>query len=194
MSTLIDELCNLGALKFGTFTLKTGLVSPFYIDLRPTISSPQLLIKIADVIKEAVKDSSFDLVSGVPYTALPFATVFSIRQNIPMILLRKEKKIYGTGKMCEGIFRQGQKCLVIEDVITSGQSILEAITALEDEGLIVQDIVSLVDREQGGRQLLEKKGYRLHAVFTMQNIVTSLLNTRKIDAAAAATIYEYIRR
>ena len=87
-----------------------------------------------------------------------------------MILKRKEKKEYGTGKMVEGVFQKGQKCLVIEDVITSGQSILETISALEQEGLIIEDIAVLIDRQQGGRALLESKGYRLHSCLTLDQL------------------------
>lgn len=192
MQTLIHELHELGALKFGTFTLKSGIASPFYIDLRLTVSFPKLLVTIADKIKSAVQGFSFDFVCGVPYTALPFATVFSIRQEIPMVLKRKEKKQHGTGKMCEGVFTKGKKCLVIEDVITSGQSILETVTALENEGLIVQDVAVLVDREQGGRELLESKGVRVHPVLTIRQIADELSNKGKIDAAAATTIRAFI--
>lgn len=191
---LIHELYDLGAVKFGSFALKSGIISPFYIDLRLTVSSPPLLVKIADAISASVQRYSCDLVCGVPYTALPFATILSIRQNIPMVLKRKEKKDYGMAKICEGIFKPGQKCLVIEDVITTGQSILETISALESEGLVVQDIAVLIDREQGGRQLLETKKYRLHSVFTISQLVTTLCNAGKIDAAAASTIRAFVSR
>jgi uridine monophosphate synthetase len=191
---LIDDLFDLGAIKFGTFTLKSGIVSPFYIDLRLTVSSPKLLEKIADAIQLAAKECSYDLVCGVPYTALPFATVLSIRQNVPMVLKRKEKKEYGTGKMCEGVFSKGDRCLVIEDVITSGQSILETIVSLKAEGLIVKDIVVLVDREQGGRATLEGKGYRLHSVFKITEMATELAKRGKIDDTAASKIREFVCR
>jgi orotate phosphoribosyltransferase len=192
MQTLIHDLHELGALKFGTFTLKSGIASPFYIDLRLTVSFPKLLVKIADAVRGAVEGCSFDYVCGVPYTALPFATVFSLRQEVPMVLKRKEKKEHGTGKMCEGIFVKGKKCLVIEDVITSGQSILETIAALENEGLNVQDVAVLVDREQGGREFLEGKGIRVHPVLTIRQIASELSNKGKIDAAAAATIRAFL--
>lgn len=191
---LADELYDLGAIKFGTFTLKSGISSPFYIDLRLAISSPPLLIQIGETLWNLVKATHFDLVCGVPYTALPFATVLSVHHAVPMILKRKEKKEYGTGKMCEGIFKKGERCLVIEDVITSGQSILDTINALENEGLIVQDIAVLIDREQGGRQLLEGKGYRLHSVFTISHFALSLFNRGKIDATAASAICSFISR
>jgi orotate phosphoribosyltransferase len=131
MHTLIHQLYELGAIQFGTFTLKSGIVSPFYIDLRLTISSPPLLRAIAQALSKATQGISYDLLCGVPYTALPFATALSLQENIPMLLKRKEKKNYGTGKMVEGIFHTNQTCLVIEDIITSGQSILETVDTLQ---------------------------------------------------------------
>jgi uridine monophosphate synthetase len=132
--TLIHKLYEIGAVKFGSFTLKSGLQSPIYIDLRLTVSYPRLLVAISEALLSQVRGAPFDLICGVPYTALPFATAISIQHNIPMILRRKEKKEYGTGKMLEGVFSKGQKCLVVEDVITSGQSLFETIAALEQEG------------------------------------------------------------
>ncbi len=101
---LILQLFDLGAIRFGTFTLKSGLSSPIYLDLRLTISDPDLLASIASALYEAIPHRSFDLLCGVPYTALPFATAISLQRNIPMVLRRKEKKEYGTAKLIEGIF------------------------------------------------------------------------------------------
>jgi len=141
-----------------------------------------------------VKDRPFDLVCGVPYTALPIATAISLQHNIPMVLRRKEKKEYGTGKLIEGIFQKGQRCLIIEDVITSGKSIFETIEPLQQEGLVVEDIIVLVDREQGGARHLSDKGYRLHAVCTITSIVNILLEERKINAATATSVIEFIQK
>lgn len=191
---LIHKLFEIGAIKFGTFTLKSGIISPIYIDLRITISDPRLLASIAEAMRDLVKDRPFDLVCGVPYTALPIATAISLQHNIPMVLRRKEKKEYGTGKLIEGIFQKGQRCLIIEDVITSGKSIFETIEPLQQEGLVVEDIVVLVDREQGGARLLSDKGYHLHAVCTITSIVNVLLEERKINAATATSVIEFIQK
>lgn len=192
--SLIHKLFEIGAIKFGTFTLKSGIVSPIYIDLRITISDPRLLASIGSAMHDLVKDRPFDLVCGVPYTALPIATAISLQHNIPMVLRRKEKKEYGTGKLIEGIFQKGQRCLIIEDVITSGKSIFETIEPLQQEGLVVEDIIVLVDREQGGARHLSDKGYRLHAVCTITSIVNVLLEEKKINAATATSVIEFIQK
>jgi uridine monophosphate synthetase len=190
--TLIHKLHEIGAIKFGHFTLKSGVVSPVYIDLRLTVSYPKLLVAIAEMMYAAVHHP-YDLLCGVPYAALPFATAISIQHTIPMILKRKEKKEYGTGQLIEGVFHAGQRCLLIEDVITSGQSLFETIDPLVQEGLIVEDLVVLVDREQGGRKHLEKKGYRVHCICTIIQIIEELKKTKKITDEMAASVKEFIR-
>lgn len=190
---LIHKLFELGAVKFGQFTLKSGVVSPFYIDLRLTISSPKLLVSIAEAMFDKVREKHMSVVCGVPYTALPFATAMSIQHNIPMVLCRKERKAYGTGKQVEGIFEPDQKCLVVEDVVTSGQSIFDTIIPLQQEGLIVEDIVALVDREQGGKKHIESKGFRFHSVCTITMIIEELLKEGKLNKETADSVYTFIR-
>lgn len=191
--SLIHKLFELGAVKFGTFTLKSGIVSPIYIDLRLTISNPKLLVMIAEALHEAARNCKYDLICGVPYTALPFATAISIQHSVPMVMRRKEKKEHGTGKLIEGIFQEDQRCLIIEDVITSGQSIFETIVPLEQAGLKVEDIAVLVDREQGGKPFIESKGFRVHPVCTITSIVDELLQEKKINQAMADSVREFIR-
>ena len=190
---LIHKLFELGAVKFGEFKLKSGILSPIYIDLRLTISNPKLLVAIAEALHEKVRGCKVDLICGVPYTALPFATAISIQHNIPMILRRKEKKEHGTGRMIEGIYARDQRCLIIEDVITSGASIFETIVPLSQEGLIVEDIAVLVDREQGGRKFIESKGFRVHPVCTITMIVEELLREKKINESTAASVQQFIQ-
>jgi len=192
IDTIILQLFEMGAIRFGQFTLKSGISSPIYIDLRLSICNPKLLISIAEALYSRVANISFDLLCGVPYTALPFATAISIQHLIPLILRRKEKKEYGTGKLIEGIFSAGQRCLIIEDVITSGSSILETAQSLIEVGLIVTDAVVLVNREQGGEKNLTERGIQLHSLCTISSIVALLKEKKKIDEKTAKATLDFI--
>ncbi len=193
LNILIHQLFEVGAVKFGSFKLKSGITSPIYIDLRVTLSNPQLLILIADAMQEKIRRSKPDLICGVPYTALPFATAISIRHNLPMVLVRKEQKEYGTKKQVEGIFKKDQKCILIEDVITSGQSIFETIVPLMKEELLVEEIVVLVDREQGGKKFIESKQMKVHPVLTITEIVTELVREKRINLETAESVKTFIK-
>lgn len=189
---LILDLFEIGALKFGAFTLKSGAQSPFYVDLRASVSYPSLLRDIEEAIWQKAQELSFDLVCGVPYTALPFATAFSLKRDIPMILKRKEKKNYGTGRMIEGSFAAGQTCLILEDVVTTGSSVLDTAKSLREEGLAAEEAIVLVDREQGGRENLQANGVFLHSVLTLAEIVDALMKEKRIDDHAARSVREFL--
>lgn len=187
------ESYKLEIIKFGKFTLKSGIESPFYVDLRPLASDPKILKKLAEHLLEILpKDNKLDLICGVPYAALPMATVMSLLSEIPLIMKRKEAKGYGTKKLIEGIYKQGQSCLLVEDVITSGKSLLETIAEVEKEGLKVSDIVVVLDRQQGGKELLEQKGYRVHTLFTIAEVVKILHEAGEIDDEQVAKIHDFL--
>ena len=189
------ESYKLEIIKFGKFTLKSGIESPFYVDLRPLTSDPKILKKLAEHLLEILpKDNKLDLICGVPYAALPMATVMSLLSDIPLIMKRKEAKGYGTKKLIEGIYKQGQSCLLVEDVITSGKSLLETIAEVEKEGLKVSDIVVVLDRQQGGKELLEQKGYRVYTLFTITEVVKILHEAGEIDAEQVAAIHDFLAR
>lgn len=192
MKNLILKLHEINAVKFGEFKLKSGIISPIYIDLRVTVSYPEVLKMVAQAMWEKIKDVKFDLLCGVPYTALPIATVMSVEHNIPMIMRRKEIKDYGTKKAIEGNFSSGQNVLVIEDLVTSGASVFETIEPLQLERLRITDIVVLVDREQGGKKHLQEKGYNLHSVITISEMLEVLESEKKLDSEMVKKAKEFI--
>lgn len=178
---LILDLHTINAIKFGEFKLKSGILSPYYLDLRMLVSYPYLLKLTASVFWEKLRLLYFDVIVGVPYTAIPIATSIELEHEQSMIFVRKEKKDYGTKKLIEGQYHKGQKAVVIDDVITNGESKLITIKPLEEEGLVVEDIVVLLDREQGGIELLKGHGYRCHPIFKMNEVFNTLLSYKRID-------------
>jgi uridine monophosphate synthetase len=171
---LILALHDIGAVKFGSFKLKSGLTSPFYIDLRSVISYPKIMDMIVRLLSEAVEDLQFDLVTGIPYTALPMASVLSAKSNVPLIYQRKEPKVYGTGKSIEGHYKDGNVCLVIDDVMSTGESKLEIANALLSAGIKIKDFVIIVDRSYDGKAFMTKHGFNLVSIVTIHDIVETL--------------------
>lgn len=192
--TLALDLYEIGAVKFGDFTLKSGIQSPIYIDLRLVVSYPGILNSIADAVWEKLKGLPKDCICGVPYTALPIATALSLTRAVPMVMRRKEVKEYGTRRAIEGAFLRGDRCAIIEDLATSGASILETIEPLEAEGLKVTDAVVLIDREQGGSARLRAHGYTLHSVFTLSEMLQILHAAGKISSQIVQEVARFIEK
>jgi orotate phosphoribosyltransferase len=187
-------LYDIGAIKFGSFTTKAGLQTPIYIDLRILISFPEVLQKVADTMIAISEKLEFKRIAGIPYTALPIATAISLKKGWPMVYARKEVKDYGTKKKLEGVYQEGETCLIIDDLITTGGSKFETIAPFEEAGLKVTDVVVLVDREQGGARLLEEKNYKLHSVIGINEILDTLHEAGKIEPAQYEECKTYIAR
>jgi uridine monophosphate synthetase len=179
--TLALQLYDIGAVQFGQFMLRSGIPSPIYLDMRRIVSYPQLLRQISSELWTLIAQQPFDFLCGVPYAALSLASGMSLLANKPMVVKRKERKSYGAKRMVEGVYEAGQTCAVIEDIVTSGVSLVETINDLEQEGLIIEHAVAIVDREQGGSSILAAKGYKLHALYTITELLDILLQAGRID-------------
>ncbi len=188
---LIKELYQMGAIKIQDVALKNGSVSPIYFDMRMIISDTEALRLLAHLMEEKMVNRSFDLLCGVPYAAVPLTTAIALKSNCPMIMQRKEAKAYGTKKLIEGMFAPGNRCALVEDVVTTGGSILESVKGLEAEGLIVHDVFVVIDREQGGVAHIQQHGYRVHVLFTMSEILQALAGQGYITYEKAAEIKQF---
>ena len=191
---LILRLHEIEAVKFGEFKLKSGLISPIYVDLRVIVSYPDVLSSVAACMWDVLKSNGaeFDNMCGVPYTALPIATCMSLNNDCPMLMRRKEVKDYGTKKAIEGAFVAGQTCLVVEDLVTSGASVMETVGPLHDVGLKVKDVVVLIDREQGGEARLKSNDLRLHAVLPLSRVLVTLEKNGKMTADLVNSVKAFI--
>ena len=174
-------LHEIGAVKFGEFTLKSGIKSPIYIDLRILISYPEILKLVSSEMIKLAKKLKFDLIAGIPYTALPIATAMSLSEGWPMVYARKEVKDYGTKKKIEGVYKEGDTALIIDDLITTGASKFETVEPFKASGLKIKDFIVLIDREQGGARQLREKGYNLHSVLGINELLDILNTEEKIS-------------
>lgn len=191
---LMVKLYQIGALQFGSFILKSGLKSPFYIDLRILVSYPTVLKEVALIYNEILQRLKFDRMAAVPYTAIPIVTAISILNKKPFIYTRKEQKSYGIKRPAEGRFNEEDKVVLIDDMITTGQSKLETISVLEKLGLRVKEVVVLFDREQGGGEDLEKAGYYLLAAFTISQWLEVLFKKKKISQKIYNDVFSYLKK
>ena len=193
-AALADGLLNAGCIKFGNFTLKSGLSSPIYIDLRRIISFPRLLAQIGEAYLPLIRNLTFDRLAGLPYAAIPIATAVSLQGDYPMIYPRKEVKTYGTKAEIEGEFHAGETALVIDDLATTGGSKFEAIEKLTAVGLVVKDIVVLVDRQSGAKESLEQAGYSMHAVLTITELLDYWDETGKVEKGKIEETREFLKQ
>lgn len=191
-SSLVAALHDLGAVKFGDFTLASGIRSPIYIDLRLLVSRPQVLAEAAAAYAAILAGIPCDRVAGVPYAALPIGTAVAIAADKPLIYPRKEVKAHGLGRQIEGAWTPGERVVVIEDLITSGGSTIQTAETLRAAGLIVEDVIVLIDREQGGVEKLAAAGIRAHSVFRLRPLLDSLVEMHLLAADARAEIEAFL--
>jgi uridine monophosphate synthetase len=186
------RLYDIGAVKFGEFTLKSGRVAPIYVDLRVLVSDPEALQQAGEKLVEQLRLLAFDRIAGIPYAGLPLGVAAALLGGYPLCYARKEAKEYGTRQLIEGGPRAGERVVLIDDVITDGGAKLEAAEPFRAAGLVVEDVLVLVDREQGGAELLARHGLRLHACYTLRDLLTRLRDAGRISTETYDRVLNYL--
>jgi orotate phosphoribosyltransferase len=198
-SLVAEALTRSGALKFGSFELKSGVTSPYYIDLTWLLSSPEDLERIVNVVAEEIKALSsskhIDKLASIELKGALLLPSIAAKLNMPCVIVRKKSKAYGlTGRIAGGEVKKGERLIFFDDVVTSGASKLEGIRPIEKAGGKVETILVVVDREEGGKESLEKQGYQVKSVTTISDLVKSLWSLEALSRKQLEEISEYLKK
>ncbi len=185
-------LAESGCVKFGSFTLKSGKQSPFYLDLRRLVSYPKHLNAVGAALANLLVNLPFDHIAAIPYAALPIGVAASLQSNRSLIYPRREAKAYGTGVNIEGVFQAGDTVLLLDDLATTGETKIEAIDRLKSADLVVKDIVVVIDREQGAAAMLGQLGYNFHALVKLSELLPIWEKQGFLSAEHHAEIQRYL--
>ncbi len=198
LEELATVLVKVKAIQFGTFTLASGKMSSYYIDLRTIPSYPgayKTLIEIyGEFLKHEFKDDNYDAIAGIPTAGLTLSSPIALAVEKPMIYVRKDEKDHGRGKLVEGVTRPGWKVLVIDDVITTGSSILSAVEAIRAEGCDVEKASVVIDRLEGGNAAMKKQGVKLHAMTDILELVKILRSKALLSAEEGTAVSTQVQR
>lgn len=167
---LVKCLREVNLIKTGKFILKSGMESNLYFDFKGIISYPKLLLDISHKLSELIDDDKKFCIAGVPIGGLSYAVMVSQIKNLPMIIIRQEKKNYGTCQQIEGN-TFNYDVILLEDVITTGESVLGSIDILESNNIKIRKIICILDRECGGVERISKKGYEVVSCFKINDII-----------------------
>jgi orotate phosphoribosyltransferase len=180
------------SIKRGRFTLASGKISDIYIDVRMTSMSPEGLSQIGPLALQAIRSTrwSVDSIGGMTLGADPIAYAISYASSLhgPSLrafTVRKDTKLHGTGKLIEGPFAQGDYVVIVEDVITTGSSALQAIDTVKKAGGHIQGVLALVDRKEGGRETIEREGYPVISLTTIDELISASTDVIATRASAA---------
>jgi orotate phosphoribosyltransferase len=196
------EICRIlnriGALQFGAFKLTSGKISPYYIDLRIVPSFPDAFQRITDFyvafIGNEIGVKNFERVAGIPVAGVPFTSLIACSLKKPFLYIRRGVRLHGRQRRIEGILAPGDRVLLIDDLVTTGLSLRKAAKAITAEGGVVTDAVVLLDRQEGGKQNLNKDGIKLHALLNVSDIANNLYETGTLDKDQLKTILKQIKK
>ena len=196
------ELCRIlnriGALKFGAFKLTSGKVSPYYIDLRIVPSFPDAFRRICDLYVELIRKdigvNTLDRIAGIPTAGIPLASLTAYHLKKPLLYIRPTDRLHGRERRVEGILLPGNRVLLMDDLITSGGSLLKAAENVRIEGGVVSDALVLLDREEGGKKNLARDNINLHYLLTTSEAAYKLHEIGAITEDQLDIILKQVKR
>ena len=192
MSKIAKALVDANVVKFGEFTLASGAKSPIYVDLRIVPSFPEPFQLIADELAKAVKTLDINVVAGAETAGIPYAAAIALKANLPMVYVRKQPKGYGTMSMIEGVLNKDDKVVLVDDLATGGYSKLRFIEGIQKAGALVNDVLIVLDREQGCKEALEEKGVTLHSLITLKELLKYMKSKELVTAEKYKEILRYL--
>lgn len=157
--SLKDSLKECGAFQTGEFILTSGKISNFYVDIKRASTNPKILAEIARCMAKYLKEE--EKIAGMELGAVPLAVALSLETDLPYLIIRKGERKHGTGKLVEGDLKKEDKIIIVEDVTTTGSSLLKAAEIIREEGGKVERALVVVDREEGAYELLKENGLEL---------------------------------
>jgi uridine monophosphate synthetase len=191
---IAKALTDANVVKFGEFTLASGLVSPIYVDLRVLPSYPDTMAAVTEELVKVIKKLKPDVVAGAETAGIPLAMAISLKTKIPMIYVRKRPKSYGRGEQIEGVLKKDAKVVLIDDMATNAFSKLKFIEGIKNSGGIVGDVVIVLDREQGGVESLAKENVKLHSLITLKELLDYMKDNNLIDDNKYNEVMKYLEQ
>ena len=202
---LAQALHEVDAVQFGDFTMgRTTINSPVYVNLRKLVSNPRALARAARVMQEKVQTlqsklhpqvEPYQRACGIPFGGLHLATAFSLRTTTPMIYVHPAKERNGSRVFVEGVYEEGEHVLLIDDLVTTGGGIVETAEFLRtNAGLLVRDVLVLVDREEGARERLKGRGYNLNSILGLEAMLNYLMASEKIEEQWYRKSIDYLKQ
>ena len=174
-------LCDANVVKFGQFTLSSNKKSPIYVDLRVLPSYPEPMNVIAEELAKVVKKLGVDKVAGAETAGIPIAMAISMKAKLPMIYVRRRPKGYGTFSLIEGVLEQGENVVLIDDLITDGGSKMTFIDGIRKGGAIVESVLVILDRGQGGEETLSKENIKLCSLITLRELLDYMKENKLVE-------------